>query len=333
MERKDLSLAFAVLKADEATGIVEGIANVGNIKDLQGDNMLPGCWGRVIREGQQPAFCWGHQVNPPDIRGKVVGLMELPPGDPRIPQNQKGPAKASGLWFKAQMAMETQAGRDTHALLKGGYIKELSVHFTNEPDGEESDGKGGRNVKEVAELFEISAVLKGASVGTRVLVAKDDTPGSGEAEPNVTDKNIALITRSNSTKEKPMPEPEEENVVSTPSTQQAAAKLGISEQELIAKLVEDGVDKALKRQDARRTDITTRPSMAQSKEVPDLGDAKAWTITEDDSKAFNDNKAFLPAGCTHKMGSGYKEAMFDDVDRKFYKSLDRDALEIGRAHV
>ena len=26
------------------------------------------------------------------------------------------------------------------------------------------------------------------------------------------------------------------------------------------------------------------------------------------------------------MGSGYKEAMFDDVDRKFYKSLDRDAL-------
>src|SRR5437867_3699465 len=119
-----------ILKADKTTGEIVGIANTGNIRDKQGDTMLPGCWRKCIAEGQQPAICWGHDIT--DIRGKVVGLEELAPGDNRLPLNRMGGkdmGQVSGLMFKAIMAMETEAGRDAFALLKGDFIRQFSVQF------------------------------------------------------------------------------------------------------------------------------------------------------------------------------------------------------------
>lgn len=169
--RKVATFDTVFTKSNKVEGIVEGIANVGGRRDLQNDTMAIGCWSRVIASGALPAFCWGH--NTADIRGKVTYLEELRPGDPRIRSASGGKAapQASGLFFRAQMA-PTQAGRDAFELLAGGYIKELSVQFSVADGGEESDGRGGRIVKDVLSLYEISAVLKGASEGTGVLSAK-----------------------------------------------------------------------------------------------------------------------------------------------------------------
>lgn len=172
MIRKDLELEFVALKAtDDEKGQIEGIANIGNVKDLQGDTMLPGCWRKVIEDQQRVALCWAHDAK--DIRGKITYLEELPVGDRRIPQNQKATVPvASALYFKAQMAMKTQAGREAYELIKGDYIRAVSVGFDIADDGEEPDGKGGRNVKLVNRLYEISNVLAEASVGSAITAVK-----------------------------------------------------------------------------------------------------------------------------------------------------------------
>lgn len=173
MEIKSFIAQGTVVKADRTTGEIVAIANSGNVKDRQGDVMLPGCWRKVIAEGQQPAVCWSHDVS--DVRGKVVALEELAPGDNRLPLNRTGgkdSGKASGLLFKAIMAMETEAGRDAFALLKGDFIRQFSVQFSIADDGEKSERDGTREIKLVDQLFEISPVLVGASPGTALLTAK-----------------------------------------------------------------------------------------------------------------------------------------------------------------
>src|SRR5438445_8951551 len=174
VHRKDLPLDFAVLKSDRKAGIVTGIANTGNNVDRQKDNLLPGCWSKVIAENQQPPFLWNHNIKDFDVRGKVIRLEELPPGDSRIPLNRSSKAfgTVSGLLADIQCALETQAGRDAFALLDGGFVTELSVNISNAPEDEEVDRKGVRNVRKVDRLLEISAVLAGASFGTAILATK-----------------------------------------------------------------------------------------------------------------------------------------------------------------
>jgi HK97 family phage prohead protease len=166
----------ATVKAlDGARGIIEGIANVGNIKDLQGDTVLPGAWSRVIRDfdnGEQAIpFVWGHNVEQVDARGRITRLEELPVGSPLISANQKG-ARASGLYFQAQMSMSSNAGREAYALISDGAVKSTSVQFVLGPGGSEPDGDGGRLIKSISKLIEISGVIVPASPGSMILSAK-----------------------------------------------------------------------------------------------------------------------------------------------------------------
>ena len=170
MERKIAIVDGWIEKADEATGTIVAVVNTGNVKDLQGDTMVPGCWSKVLREKQSPAICWFHEIS--DIRGSVLSLEELKPGDPRVPLNQtggKGAGTASGLRMKGQFEMETQAGRDAFVLVKNRRVKQWSVQFDLDEKGAEPDGKGGRNIKQVNNLYEVSPVLVGASPGTATL--------------------------------------------------------------------------------------------------------------------------------------------------------------------
>src|SRR5438128_940137 len=51
-----------VVKADQETGTVIAVVNTGGVKDRQGDDLAYGAWSKVIREGQQPAIIWSHNV-------------------------------------------------------------------------------------------------------------------------------------------------------------------------------------------------------------------------------------------------------------------------------
>ena len=160
--------AGVIVKAGDVQGEVTALVNTTGVRDKQGDTMEPGCYGRVIREKQQPAMAWSHDTS--QIIGKVVEMEELMPGDPRLPADYRK-AGVGALFIKGLFALATQAGRDAWELVRGNFIREWSVQFSVDPDQTEQRGHD-RSVKEVYELFEVSPVLRGASPGTLTLATK-----------------------------------------------------------------------------------------------------------------------------------------------------------------
>jgi hypothetical protein len=187
LERKTAIVDGWIEKADKATGEVIAVVNTGNVKDLQGDTMAHGCWADVISSGQEPALCWFHKID--DIRGSVLTMEELPPGDPRVPLNRKsgeiGAGTASGLVIKGQFEMETQAGRDAFTLVKNRRVKQWSVQFDVDEADVQKDAKGDRVIKRVKNLYEVSPVLVGASPGTLTVAAKQSIPSEPINRPAV----------------------------------------------------------------------------------------------------------------------------------------------------
>ncbi|MDQ6877333.1 MAG: HK97 family phage prohead protease [Candidatus Dormibacteraeota bacterium] len=173
-------LAGTVVKADETRGEVTAFVNRTGVVDRQNDVMVPGCFSKVINEGQSVAIAWSHDIT--KIVGKVTQLEELMPGDPRIPY-MKGSENTGGLLMKALFATATQAGKDAFELVKGGFVKQWSVQFSVADGGEEKDGVGTRFIKLVNELFEVSPVLVGASPATGTLSVKQAFARASELSP------------------------------------------------------------------------------------------------------------------------------------------------------
>jgi len=174
--RKIIELEGTISKLDGDRGEVEALVNTTGVIDRQKDLMSPGCFARVIEEHQEPAICWAHDVK--RIVGKVIAMREYMPG------TRPDGAEGGALWIKAVFALATQAGRDAFELVRGGFVKQWSVQFWNDPADEEQDfRKGIRIVKQVGHLFEVSPVLAGASPATLTLSAKDARSRSPEALP------------------------------------------------------------------------------------------------------------------------------------------------------
>lgn len=146
------------LKMDEA-GIVELAFAQFNVIDSDGDVTLPGAFPAK----DVPMSAYGH----------TSWDGALPVG--------KGTISELGNWaiFKGQFFMDTTAGRETHATLKGlGPLAEFSYGY-NVLDGEPGtfEGKRVRFLKAL-DPFEISPVLKGAGLGTHLRAIKSGAPGS-----------------------------------------------------------------------------------------------------------------------------------------------------------
>ena len=147
---------------DEATGEIEAIVNSLSVEDLQRDVMHVGCWSAVITDMQAgrkswPSLIWAHEWNLPV--GKVVYAEE----------------RGNSLYIKGRFNLRTTRGRDAFEDVRFGSIKEFSVGFLTNKDGEHYDNKGVRHVTKVAEWPEVSCVLVGASPGTHALSIKAAT--------------------------------------------------------------------------------------------------------------------------------------------------------------
>lgn len=117
---------------NETQGIIEGYANVYNIKDLQGDISMPGSFTKTATEQKQRIKIYKNHN--PEI---LVGIpQELDVSDPY------------GLRLTAKMNMETQAGKDAF----------LEAKFLIENGFESGFSIGGyvmkRNPKNKAEVLE-----------------------------------------------------------------------------------------------------------------------------------------------------------------------------------
>ena len=132
MERLIFKNQSEIKDVNETQGIIEGYANVYNIKDLQGDISMPGSFTKTATEQKQRIKIYKNHN--PEI---LVGIpQELDVSDPY------------GLRLTAKMNMETQAGKDAF----------LEAKFLIENGFESGFSIGGyvmkRNPKNKAEVLE-----------------------------------------------------------------------------------------------------------------------------------------------------------------------------------
>lgn len=145
-------------KLDDSGSVELAFAQL-NVIDSDGDVTLPGAFGTK----DVPMSAYGH----------ASWDGALPVG--------KGTISEAGSWaiFKGQFFMDTTAGRDTHATLKGlGPLAEFSYGY-NVLDGGPGtfEGKAVRFLKSL-DTFEVSPVLKGAGLGTHLRSIKSGAPAS-----------------------------------------------------------------------------------------------------------------------------------------------------------
>ena len=142
--------------AEAQRGLIEGYASVFNLRDTQGDVILQGAFVKSLaewrRQGRFPALLWQHDPRQPV--GVIVALSE----------------DAQGLYLKAQLALEADAGREADALVRARAVDGLSIGFRTVRA--ERDRDGTRRIQEVA-LWEVSLVTFPANPAARVLIMKD----------------------------------------------------------------------------------------------------------------------------------------------------------------
>lgn len=171
------SAAAAILKSDDAQGIVEAVVNTtGGDPDRQGDVVVPGAWRKAIAALSQkaPKVVWSHQNGLTSdkftLAGKVIGLRELMPGSPELPPDIFSAGRGA-LVAKMQFNRDTADGREAFSNVAGGFIDEWSCTFMPD-DASYNKAYGYNEIRSAFPLIEVSPVLMGASVGTATLAVK-----------------------------------------------------------------------------------------------------------------------------------------------------------------
>jgi uncharacterized protein len=99
------------LKSLTETGQFEGLASTYGNMDLGGDIVEPGAFSESLQtRGREVPVLWAHDSANPVALGT---LSDTP----------------AGLHIKAQLDLDTQAGRDAHSRLKKRLVRGLSIGF------------------------------------------------------------------------------------------------------------------------------------------------------------------------------------------------------------
>jgi hypothetical protein len=151
--------ATGITAVDDETGIVTALAAVTGTRDDVNDILVPGCFGRSLRE-RTPALCVAHDWA--RIAGQVLSAVELLPGDPRLPATTADgapwPREAGALLIRARFLLGTREGREQYAIAQVfGREQSFSIGYKVTDDGAKVRG-GVRHIYDL-DLFEVSFVL------------------------------------------------------------------------------------------------------------------------------------------------------------------------------
>lgn len=139
-------------KALGAEGQFEGYGSVFGIKDSYDEIVARGAFRDSLEQhkeaGTLPAMLWQH--DPMQPIGHYVEMYE----------------DEKGLYVKGQLALDTQKGREAHALLKAGALNGLSIGFMP-VRSEVVEDSNLRTLTEV-DLWEVSLVTFPANGASRV---------------------------------------------------------------------------------------------------------------------------------------------------------------------
>lgn len=167
------SLAVKPLKAKAADGsdLKEGeflaYASVFGVKDLDGDVVQPGAFDKTLAEWESKGLpiplLWGHNTSDPDMNiGEVLTAT----------------ADDHGLLVHCRCDLEGGKGPQTHRLIKGGRVNNLSYTYRITagefiiPQGENAKDEDPYFRIDEVDLFEISVVPIGANQETAILAVK-----------------------------------------------------------------------------------------------------------------------------------------------------------------
>lgn len=153
-----LAPVLEVRARDADAGVIEGYASVfGGPPDSYGDIIAPGAFKRTLAEhkseGSTPAMLWCHKGDEPV--GRWLELRE----------------DATGLFARGKLNLDTQAGRETHAHVKGGDVSGFSIGFVLPEGGRTRNSEGSWTITDL-DLWEISVTPIPANRRARVNAVK-----------------------------------------------------------------------------------------------------------------------------------------------------------------
>lgn len=172
MEVKHLPMS---VKMTEEPGTFEAVVSVFGNEDSYGDIMQPGAFTKTLaawkESGRLIPVLWMHDAH----QVPIGGVTEARETD-------------EGLQVKASLTLGIPRAAEVHEAMKAGTLAEFSFGYYEVAAREVTqDGKTVRLVDEV-DLFEVSAVFRGANPATRLVDVKSDLshnaedPNSGNAE-------------------------------------------------------------------------------------------------------------------------------------------------------
>ena len=151
MERKTLSLADCQVKLDGDSGRFAGYASVFGGVDSYGDTIIKGAYDHTLRKHGKPKMFIQHDAN-----GLPAGKWSITKEDDH------------GLYVEGELTPGMSKSEDAKAALKHGTIDGLSIGYMLKKDDSEETEKGGRLIRRVSHLLEISLVTFPADAAARV---------------------------------------------------------------------------------------------------------------------------------------------------------------------
>lgn len=179
-DRLDFEFKFAGIEgeAGEFSGFAATFGNADRVGDVIDRGAFTKTLAAHMAAGTKLALLWSHDPAAP------VGVIDDVRED------------AAGLFVKGRLALDTQRGREVHALARMGALGGLSIGFKTI---KAAARKGGRTLKEI-DLYEISFVATPANPQARILSMKAADTVVGERKDVSTNDdpavdNAELLTR------------------------------------------------------------------------------------------------------------------------------------------
>jgi HK97 family phage prohead protease len=159
MEHKTLSLNSCELKTEGDAGTVKGYAAVFNGVDSYGDTILKGAFEKTLKKNGMPKMFLMH-----DSYDLPIGRWSVAEEDDK------------GLRVEGELTLGIGRAADTYAALKHQTLDGLSIgYMLSKGDYEPSDKmEGGRIIRNVSVLLEVSPVVFPADRRARISAVKTD---------------------------------------------------------------------------------------------------------------------------------------------------------------
>lgn len=159
----DFDCTFEVKSEDEKAATFSGIASTSDV-DLVGDIIEPGAFDPI-----RTKTCPGGTVVPDVVMLRDHDRTEIIGGWRSFRQQGKH------LHVEGELALEVSKARETHALMKRGYLSGLSVGFSvPDPNQVVYDGKTQRRHIKKAILRECSIVAFPANPQAKIVTVKSE---------------------------------------------------------------------------------------------------------------------------------------------------------------